>query len=169
MTLGFNFIGSRLGTCGAQVVSPISNLSGGLDKPFLNLVKSPNSQAVINSPQAVSTNSQGKSAVNPQVPQTSRQAARARANNLLGSPRDSSLEGPNPKWFINLSGKPLTQAQRSVLAKGPNFAVSSRNPPNLEYITAIESVCTKLGQQDAEEPRAEINRVLRSSHPPNLT
>ena len=36
---------------------------------------------------------------------------------------------------------------------------------------AIESVCTKLGQQDTEEVRAEINRVLRSSHPmkPNLT
>ena len=29
--------------------------------------------------------------------------------------------------------------------------VSPRHPPNLEYITAIESVCTKLGQQDAEE------------------
>ena len=31
-------------------------------------------------------------------------------------------------------------------------------------------MCTKLGQQDAEELRAEMNRVLRSSHPqPNLT
>ena len=36
---------------------------------------------------------------------------------------------------------------------------------------AIESVCTKLGQHDAEELRADINRVLRSSHSPkpNLT
>ena len=44
-------------------------------------------------------------------------------------------------------------------------------PPNLEYITAIEAACTKLSQQDAEELRADINRVLRSSHPPkcNLT
>ena len=58
-----------------------------------------------------------------------------------------------------------------MLAKGPNFAVSLRHPPNLEYLTAIESVCTKLGQQDAEELRADINRVLRSSHPskPNIT
>ena len=39
------------------------------------------------------------------------------------------------------------------------------------YITAIEAACTKLSQQDAEELRADINRVLRSSHPPkpNLT
>ena len=44
------------------------------------------------------------------------------------------------------------------------------HPPTLEYITATESVCTKLGQQDVEEHRVEINRVLRSFHPkPNLT
>ena len=81
------------------------------------------------------------------------------------------MEDPNAKWVINLSNKPLTQAQRSVLAKGPNFVVTPRHPPNLEYIMAIESVCTKLGQQDAEEHRAEIKRVLRSSHHPkfNLT
>ena len=47
----------------------------------------------------------------------------------------SSSEDPNPKWVINLSSKPLTQAQRSVLAKGPNFVVSPKDPPNLEYIT----------------------------------
>ena len=65
----------------------------------------------------------------------------------------------------------MTPAQRSVLAKGPNFAVTPRQPPNLEYITAIETACTKLSQQDAEELRADVNRVLRSSHPPkpNLT
>ena len=79
------------------------------------------------------------------------------------------MEEPNPKWVINLSSKPLTPAQRSVLAKGPNFAVTPRHPPNLEYITAIEAACTKLSQQDAEELRADINWVLQSSHPPNLT
>ena len=60
----------------------------------------------------------------------------------------------------------MTPAQRSVLAKGPNFAVTPRQPPNLEYITAIEAACTKLSQQDDEELRADINRALRSSHPP---
>ena len=80
-------------------------------------------------------------------------------------PQGSSNEEPNPKWVINLSSKPLTPAQSSVLAKGPNFVVTPRQPPNLEYITAIEAVCTKLSQQDAEELRADINRILRSSHP----
>ena len=92
----------------------------------------------------------------------------SRHHTLQGS---SSLEEPNPKWVINLSSKPLTPAQRSVLAKSPNFAVTPRHPPNLEYITAIEAACTKLSQQDAEELRADINQGLRSSHPPkpNLT
>ena len=87
------------------------------------------------------------------------------------SNQGSSNEEPNPKWVINLSNKPLTPAQTSVLAKGPNFVVTPRQPPNSEYITAIEAACTKLSQQDAEELRADINRVLRSSHPPkpNLT
>ena len=86
-------------------------------------------------------------------------------------PQGSSMEEPNPKWVINLSSSPLTPAQRSVLAKGPNVVVTSRQPPNLEYITAIEAACTKQSHQDAEELRANINRVLRSSHPPkpNLT
>ena len=71
-------------------------------------------------------------------------------------PQGSSNEELNPKWVINLSSKPLTPAQRSVLAKGLNFAVSPKQPPNLEYITAIEAACTKLSQKDAEELRADI-------------
>ena len=86
-------------------------------------------------------------------------------NSRANIPQDSSMEEPNPKWVINLSSKPLPQAQRSVLAKGPNLAVTPRHPPNLEYITAIETACSKLSQQDAEELRANISRVLRSSHP----
>ena len=100
--------------------------------------------------------------------------ATSREGNPTSTPPSRSNQGssndePNPKWVINLSNKPLTPAQRSVLAKGPNFAVTPRQPPNLEYITAIEAACTKLSQQDAEELRADVNRVLRSSHPPNPT
>ena len=42
-------------------------------------------------------------------------------------PQGSSNEEPNPKWVINLSNKPLTPAQRSVLAKGPSFVVTPGN------------------------------------------
>ena len=47
--------------------------------------------------------------------------------------------------------------------------VSPKHPPNLEYVTSIEAACTKLSQQDAEELRADINRVLRPTPKPNLT
>ena len=47
--------------------------------------------------------------------------------------------------------------------------VTPKQPPILEYVTAIEAACTKLSQQDTEELRAEVNRVLRSSPQPNLT
>ena len=35
---------------------------------------------------------------------------------------------PN-KWVINLSSTPLSQAQESLLSKGPNYAVAPQNPP----------------------------------------
>ena len=41
MTLGFNFIGSGLGACGALVVNPINDLHGGPVKPFLHFIQSP--------------------------------------------------------------------------------------------------------------------------------
>ena len=41
VTLGFNFVGSKLGTCGALIVNPIRNLHRWLVKPFLHLVQSP--------------------------------------------------------------------------------------------------------------------------------
>ena len=90
-----------------------------------------------------------------------------RPRSSRGSPpaEGNTLEDPSHKWAINLSSKPLTEAQRSLLGKGPNYAKAPRHPPNLEYITAIESVCTKVSQQDVEEFRADINRVLRDCHP----
>ena len=52
-------------------------------------------------------------------------------------------------------------------AKVPNFVVTPRHPPNLEYIMAIDAACTTPGQQVAEELRAEINSILRPFQPPN--
>ena len=78
---------------------------------------------------------------------------------------DGKLDYPSNRWVRNLSKIPLTPAQRSLLSKGPNNAIASRHPTHLEYITAIDSACQKLNQQDAEELGVDINRVLKSSHP----
>ena len=72
----------------------------------------------------------------------------------------------NDKWVINLSKIPLTKPQQSVLAKGPNFAIAPNKPLNVDYTTAIESVCHKLTHQDAEELRTDINILHRRAQAP---
>ena len=60
------------------------------------------------------------------------------------------------------------QGSKVLAGKGTQLFHSPQALPNLEYITARESICTKLSQQDAEELRAIINRVLRGSNPQGL-
>ena len=61
--------------------------------------------------------------------------------------------------------------QESFLSKGPNFAIAPNNPPHLDLITAIESVCHNLSHQDSQELRAETHCLLRKARAPkaNLT
>ena len=72
---------------------------------------------------------------------------------------------------VNLSSQPLTKAETKLLAHGPNFAVTSRSPPTIKCVTAIEEVCQKLEQGEAEELRGEVKAILKNSHPrqPNIT
>ena len=77
----------------------------------------------------------------------------------------------NNKWVINLSKTNLTEGQISVLAKGSDFATAPRYIPNLDYITAIESVWDKLKEEYAGELRVDISSLLRRAEVPksNLT
>ena len=76
--------------------------------------------------------------------------------------RRPEIDNPNHKiWVRNLSKTPLTEAEERLLAHGPNFAVVPREPPILEYITAIESTCTQLQQGKVEELRGEIKAILK--------
>ena len=84
-----------------------------------------------------------------------------------GNDKQTSNNNLDSKWVINLSKTELTQAQKSVLSKGPNYAVSPNNIPNLDYITAIETVCSKL-KEDVAELRGEINAILRKGKTPKL-
>ena len=72
----------------------------------------------------------------------------------------------NRKWVVNLSKTELTPAQRSVLGKGPNFAITLSNVPKLEYITAIATICPKLREEGVAELRGEINVVLKKGKAP---
>ena len=73
------------------------------------------------------------------------------------------------KWVINISSKPLTQAQDKLLAHGPNYTVVPRSPPTTEYIAAIEQACSKLQQGEAKELRGEVKAIIKKSWNPPLT
>ena len=74
------------------------------------------------------------------------------------------------KWVINLSKKPLTNAQEKLLTHGPNYAITPRIPPIVEYITAVEQTCQSLNQGEADEMRAKIKADIKKIHPsrPNI-
>ena len=73
------------------------------------------------------------------------------------------------RWVINLPSTPLIPTQEMLLAHGSNFAVTSKNPPILEYITSIELACQSLNISEAEELRSDIYMALRHSNPPRPT
>ena len=78
---------------------------------------------------------------------------------------------PEERWVVNLSNQPLSQAERSLLTHGPNYAVTSRHPPVIECVTTIEEVCQKLERGEVEELRGEVKAILKRAHPPkpNIT
>ena len=45
-------------------------------------------------------------------------------------------------------------AQDSLLSKDPNFVIAPNNPPNVDFIIAIELVCHRIADQDLPELRA---------------
>ena len=78
--------------------------------------------------------------------------------------RDTAEDKIEKKWVINLSSSPLTQAQASLLAHGPGYAVTPKHPLYGDYLVAIEKACSTLDQNRAEELRAEIREALRKTH-----
>ena len=90
-------------------------------------------------------------------------------HNINNSCRDQYNNSNNlhfNKWVRNLLGTPLREAQVSLLAHGPNFAVAPRHPPYGEYITAVELDCLNLEPHGAEELRAERRGFLKHSKNP---
>ena len=60
------------------------------------------------------------------------------------------------KWVINLSSKPLSDGEQSLLQKGPKFAVSSSKVPLTEYIAVTKRICDELSENTAGRDCTEI-------------
>ena len=50
------------------------------------------------------------------------------------------------KWVVNLSTKPLTPAEESLLKHGPKYAVASKKIPTMDYMAATQTICDSLGE-----------------------
>ena len=73
-------------------------------------------------------------------------------NYLQDHPRYRNTPVPDiirKKWVINLSSKPLSDGEQSLLQKGPKFAVSSSKVPLMEYIVVTKRICDELGENTA--------------------
>ena len=86
-------------------------------------------------------------------------------DSVFAQTSDTNTNSSHSKWVINLSDTPLTEAQTSLLAHGPNFAIIPRHPPKEEYVASIEYACQKLNEGKAEELRVEIKNILKKSQP----
>ena len=60
------------------------------------------------------------------------------------------------KWVINLSSKPLTDGEQSLLQKGPKFTVSSPKVPLTEYTAATKRICDELGENTVGKDCTDI-------------
>ena len=88
-------------------------------------------------------------------------------------PRQTATTSTAPtaiyKWVINMSSNPLTEAQKQLLALGPNFTISPKSPSIGEYIAAVEQTCQSLAQGEAEELHVEAKAVIKKIQPPRPT
>ena len=82
-------------------------------------------------------------------------------SNSIGSYNNHSKVEINNKLVINLSKTSLTKGSKSLLAKGSNFAIALNTIPNVDYITAVESMYHKLKEEDPGWHRADVNSLLR--------
>ncbi|XP_062849575.1 uncharacterized protein LOC134311850 [Trichomycterus rosablanca] len=76
--------------------------------------------------------------------------------------------GDVDKWVKNLSDRQLTQAEKDILAKGLNFAVTPKQVPLVELITATESAIrnNNISDLEAEQLRMKVSACLSNAKPP---
>ena len=71
------------------------------------------------------------------------------------------------KWVMNLSDRPLSDSERSVLMKGLNFSVTPSKIPVDEIVAATELACNQLkDKSQAESLRDGVVKIVSKSKPP---
>ena len=65
------------------------------------------------------------------------------------------------RWVVNLSDIRLEPEADSLLKKGLNFAVTPKQIPIDEFITAAEEACQRLKPAEADQLRTETVKALK--------
>ena len=72
-------------------------------------------------------------------------------------------------WVVNLSSRSLSDAEKALLKKGLNFAVTPANIPATEIIAKVEAAVRQLDAEQADTVRRAVNGTLQQAEPPGLT
>ena len=74
-------------------------------------------------------------------------------------------------WVVNLSSRSLSDAEKALLKKGLNFAVTPGNIPATEIIAKVEAAIRQLDAEQADTVRRAVNSILQQADPrePNIT
>ncbi len=84
----------------------------------------------------------------------------------LRSDYDQTTNVNRSKWVINLSSKPLTDAERSLLEKGSKFAITPAKIPYKNIVSEIEAAITYLPDETKDIIRTHTASILdRASLP----
>ena len=69
-------------------------------------------------------------------------------------------------WVINLSGRQISDDERSILSKGLNFAITTTTLPVEEIIAGTEVVVKYMTETAAEELRGEVVHTIKRAKLP---
>ena len=74
-------------------------------------------------------------------------------------------------WVVYLSSGSLSDAEKALLKKRLNFAVTPANIPATEIIAKVEAAIRQLDAEQADTVRRAVNGILQQAKPPepNIT
>ena len=74
-------------------------------------------------------------------------------------------------WVVNLSSRSLSGAEKALLKKVLNFAVTLANIPATEIIAKVKAAVGQLDAEQADTVRRAVNGILQQAEPskPNIT
>jgi hypothetical protein len=80
-------------------------------------------------------------------------------NNELGPAQTTERK----EWVINLSSKPLSTCERSILEKGPKFAPTPLSIPHKNIVAEIEAASSNLPDESKDAIRTSAASLLQRS------